>query len=94
MWYDTGMLDLSAKPLDADLQAELDAARSGFTYEFTARAIAEKQRQRDKLAAMPRDTRRRALVRQSFEEVLPTAEDLRHIHSAGDLLSAVFAASA
>jgi Plasmid encoded RepA protein len=81
MWYNTSMLDLAAKPLDTDLQAELDAARSGFTYEFTARAIAEKQRQRDKLAAMPRDTRRRALVRQSFEEVLPTAEDLRHIHS-------------
>jgi hypothetical protein len=75
------MLELPAKPLDADLQSELDAARGGFTFEFTARALAEKQRQRDTLAAMPRDTRRRALVRQSFDELLPTAEDLRHIHS-------------
>jgi hypothetical protein len=75
------MLELLTKPLDADLQAELETARGSFTFEFTARAVADKQHQRDKLAAMPRDTRRRTLVKQSFEETLPTAEDLRHIHS-------------
>jgi hypothetical protein len=75
------MILLPEKPLDPDLQAELETARGGFTYEFTARAVHEKQRQRDRLAAMPRDTRRRALVRQSFDEAIPTAEDLRHIHS-------------
>ncbi|MEQ1694383.1 MAG: replication protein RepA [Hyphomicrobiaceae bacterium] len=68
-------------PLDPDLQAELEAARGGFTYEFTARALADKQRQRDILKAMPRDTRRRAMVKKSFDDTLPTAEDLRHIHS-------------
>lgn len=75
------MSELPAKPLDADLQAELEGARGGFAYQFTAIAVADKQRQRDKLTAMARDTRRRALVRQSFEEAMPTAEDLRHIHS-------------
>lgn len=75
------MLELPANPLDPDLQDELNAARGNFAFEFTARAIAEKQRQRNQLAVLPRDARRRAIVRQSFDDAMPTAEDLRHIHS-------------
>lgn len=65
---------------DADLIAELEAARGKPGFEFKARAIAGRQQQRDKLAVLPRDARRRAIVRTELEAP-PDREDLRHVHS-------------
>ena len=66
---------------DADLLAELEAARGSFGFEFRARALADQQRERDRLAALGRERRRRVLVRRDLEETKPVLDDMRHIHS-------------
>lgn len=78
---------------DADLRAELDAVRgkSGFR-DFTLPSLISRQQRRDKdaaeaaarkaeLDALPREKRRRAIVRGVFENSAPTPADIRHIHS-------------
>lgn len=66
---------------DADLIAELEAARGKSGFEFTQRAVALKQAERDQLMALPRDARRRQAVRRRLEASPLDTEDLRHIHS-------------
>lgn len=78
---------------DEDLRAQLAAARAnGFMWQTVARVIVTTQEKRDReraqaaaraaeLAAMPRERRRRAVIREVFENEAPTAKDLRHIHS-------------
>ena len=79
---------------DADLLAELEAARGkgGFGFEFIARMIVAKQEKRDAeataaaekstaLAAMPREKRRRVVVREALEASPPDRADIRHMHS-------------
>ena len=66
---------------DADLIAELEAARGSFGFEFKALALADQQRERDRLAALGREQRRRAIVRRDLEETKPALDDMRHIHS-------------
>lgn len=65
---------------DADLIAKLEAARGTFGFEFTRQALIHEQEQRDRLAAMPRDARRRAATRAQLENAADR-EDLRHVHS-------------
>lgn len=67
--------------LDPDLQQELEAARGSFTFEFVARAAEQKQKERNRIAALPRDKRRRAKLRADLEGSPAIADDLRHIHS-------------
>lgn len=79
---------------DADLLAELEAARrnGGIGFEFLARMIVTKQERRDAeaktaaeksiaLAAMPREKRRRVVVREALEASPPDRADIRHMHS-------------
>lgn len=66
---------------DADLIAELEAARGTFGFDFKVRALADQQRERDRLAALGREQRRRAIVRRDLEETKPALDDMRHIHS-------------
>lgn len=66
---------------DADLLTELEAARGSFGFEFRVRALADQQRERDRLAALGREQRRRVLVRRDLEETKPVLDDMRHIHS-------------
>lgn len=66
---------------DADLRAELEAHRGGPVYTIMIGVIADKQAERDRLAALPRDARRRAVVRQTLESEANDKDDLRHIHS-------------
>jgi hypothetical protein len=87
------MDDFDALIRDEDLRADLAAARErGFMWETFARSIVSIQQKRDveraeaaekaaSLAAMPRDQRRRAIIREIFENEPPTSRDLRHIHS-------------
>lgn len=66
---------------DADLLKRIEAA-DGFSREFIERRCVEEQKNRDALAAMPRDKRRRSVVRKLFEESNGSDRDnLRHIHS-------------
>lgn len=77
---------------DADLLAELEAARGKFAFDVTCRHIIAKQETRDAeakaakerattLAALPREKRRRVLVREALETIQPDITDLRHMHS-------------
>lgn len=66
---------------DADLIAELETYRGGAIYTTMIGVIAGKQAERDRIAALPRDARRRALVRQTLENEAGDKDDLRHIHS-------------
>lgn len=78
---------------DADLRAELEAARGkpGFR-DFILPSLISRQTKRDteaaeaaarkaELDALPREKRRRAIVRGVFESGAPTRADIRHIHS-------------
>jgi len=73
------MLDTDIR--DADLVAELDAARDTPGFIFKRMELARKQASRDELAILPRDARRREQVRRNLEETPTDTEDLRHIHS-------------
>ncbi|MCB1549486.1 MAG: hypothetical protein KDJ41_16915 [Hyphomicrobiaceae bacterium] len=66
---------------DSDLRAELDAHRGSPAFTTMIGIIAGKQAERDRLAALPRDARRRAMVRRALENDPADKEDLRHIHS-------------
>jgi hypothetical protein len=66
---------------DADLLAELEAARGRPGYVFVERAIAEKQRERDARASMSPAQRRRAETAQLLASTAPDIKDLRHMHS-------------
>jgi len=75
------MLNSVNANLDADLQAELETSRGKAGFEFIRRALYAKQGERDRLAGLPRDVRRRSMVRNDFDTLPPTNDDLRHIHS-------------
>src|SRR6187200_2871423 len=69
------------KVRDADLVKRLAEAK-GVGAEFVWRQCVAEQERRDALAAMPRDTRRRAETRYALEEQKGADRDnLRHIHS-------------
>lgn len=78
--------------LDADLAEQLEAARGKFLFDTQRRVILAMQRERNvtraaeadkqaKRAAMPRDTRKRAEIREVFENEGPSPENLRFMHS-------------
>lgn len=84
--YDASMIR------DADLVAQLEKARGKFGFDIQARVIASMQQKRDEeraeqqhkqaaLDAMPRDTKRRAIIRDVFENEGPSPENLRFMHS-------------
>ena len=77
---------------DADLLAELEAARGKFGFSVLASFLASTQQKRDAekasaqeqantLAAMPREQRRRASTRAALDANAPSAADIRHLHS-------------
>ena len=77
---------------DDDLRRELEAARGKFIFDTTVRFLVSSQRKRDaeaaavadkaaKLAALPRDTRRRVIIREVFENEGPSPDNLRYMHS-------------
>ena len=66
---------------DADLLAELESHRGNPAFATVVRLIADKQVERDRLKALPRDARRRAIVRQTLDNAPFDKDDLRHIHS-------------
>lgn len=66
---------------DTDLLAELASFRGGPIYSVMVGVIAEKQIERDRVAGLPRDARRRADVRRTLENEPGDKDDLRHIHS-------------
>lgn len=77
---------------DEDLRQELVALHGHPLYSTMVRTLISRQVKRDndrtaaeqkkaKLAALPRDKRRRAIVREVFENSSPTPADIRHIHS-------------
>ncbi len=77
---------------DQDLRDELEGARGNSIFEHVARTLVTRQERRDQeraaadkkaleLAALPRETRRRAIIREVFENSPPTLADVRHIHS-------------
>lgn len=66
---------------DADLLAELEAARGRPGYEFIRRGIEHRQSERDALAAMSPPQRRRDELRRDLEADGTTIDDLRHVHS-------------
>lgn len=66
---------------DADLVAELEASRGKVGFEFTILHLERRQLERDRLAAMSRDARRRAIVQRELEDNKAAREDMRHIHS-------------
>lgn len=79
---------------DADLKAELEAARGNksFAFPFMLRHIIDKQLRRDEeakakaekaasLATLPREMRRRAVTRETLASTPPAIADLRHLHS-------------
>lgn len=77
---------------DADLRAELDAARGGFLFAQIVEHILYRQRERDAAVAaedarkglregMARDRRRREAVREVIENEPTGPENLQHIHS-------------
>jgi hypothetical protein len=87
------MTDYDALVRDADLREKLaDARAKGFMWETMARVLVGEQAERDaasakaqarraELDAMPREQRRRSIVREVFENSPPTPADVRHIHS-------------
>jgi len=77
---------------DDDLRASLEKARGQFLFDTQVRVLIETQRKRDaerlaaerrkaELAAMPREKRRRSIVREVIENSPPTPADVRHLHS-------------
>jgi hypothetical protein len=77
---------------DPDLRADLEKARGRGLFSTTVGVLIRLQDERDKkaaaaaekaaaLGALPREQRRRAIVREVFENEPPTIKDLRHIHS-------------
>lgn len=77
---------------DADLRAKLEDARGKFAFDVSVRHIAHIQKERDEaaakqkardkeLAGMPRDTRRRSIIREVIENEGPAPENLRFMHS-------------
>lgn len=77
---------------DDDLRQELEASRGSFTFQSMVRVLISSQQKRDaeraakaeheaKLAAMPRDKRRRVIIREVFENEGPSPENLRFMHS-------------
>lgn len=77
---------------DDDLREKLEAARGKPMFEVMARHLVHTQQERDKaevtanarkaeLAAMPREKRRRAIVREVFENSPPNPLDIRHLHT-------------
>lgn len=66
---------------DEDLLAELEALRGTGGFEFKRMGLEARQRERDRLALLGRDARRRELVRKRLEETALDTDDLRHIHS-------------
>lgn len=79
---------------DADLRRELERHRhrtggANGMFHLEVRILIEKQEERDaerakraaELAALPREKRRRAIVREVFENSSPSPADVRHIHS-------------
>lgn len=66
---------------DADLLAELETHRDSPAYSTVISLIATKQIERDRLASLPRDSRRRVVVRTNLENNPLDKDDLRHIHS-------------
>lgn len=90
-----GIMSVEAKIAsirDADLKAELEAARGGFLFAVIAETIAHRQAQRDAeraeadraaeaRAGMGRDQRRRDAVRLVIETEPVGPENIQHIHS-------------
>lgn len=74
------MLDASTIR-DADLLADLEAARGTPGFPFARIAIEAKQRERDRLAAMQPAERRRTLAATAIADADPTLKDLRVLHS-------------
>jgi hypothetical protein len=66
---------------DADLLAELEAARGHPGFEFTRKAIQIKQAERDRLNALTPAQKRRLLTRRALEDSETSLDDLRHVHS-------------
>ena len=77
---------------DADLRDELEAARGNALFETIVRTLISRQERRDSdaatanakavaLAALPRDTARRAKARVALAASPESAQNLRHIHS-------------
>ncbi|MBL8565216.1 MAG: hypothetical protein JNM89_05815 [Hyphomicrobiaceae bacterium] len=74
-------LDTPPAIRDADLLAELEEARGKFTFEFVARRLADRQAERDRLAATPPSKRRRIETAAQLAAKPPALADLRHLHS-------------
>ncbi len=77
---------------DSDLRDRLEEARGKFAFETMVTHLVHLQQERDaqveksatraqELASLPRETRRRAIIREVFESKPPTLADIRHIHS-------------
>lgn len=66
---------------DADLIAELEAARGTSGFEFKRMQLEMTQARRDQRDALPRDARRRQDVRNALDASPTDIDDLRHIHS-------------
>jgi Plasmid encoded RepA protein len=79
----TTAADLALLPdvRDADLIARIEGARGSFTYDFTLRSCRNEQAQRDALALLPRDARRRQELRNRLDLGAIDRQNLRHIHS-------------
>lgn len=73
--------DLTPSLRDADLIAQLEAARGKAGFEFIQRGLIHQQQQRDQRAAMTPAQRRRTAFREKLEATKLDAADLRHIHS-------------
>ena len=77
---------------DADLKARVEDARGESGFEITVRSLIATQKKRDieatekstrdaQLATLPRDQRRRRIIREVIETKPPAPADMRHIHS-------------
>jgi len=87
------MDDFEALIHDDDLRAQLAKYRAdGFMWQTFARTLVAEQQKRDaakaqatarkaELDALPREKRRRAVIREVFENAPPSPADVRHIHS-------------
>lgn len=75
---------------DADLREQLEAARGQFAFDIMARSLISSQEKRDaakaaeaekatRLAAMPREVRRRAIIREVIETEGPSSDNLRYM---------------
>lgn len=66
---------------DADLVAELEAARGAAGFVFTRMRLEHQQAERDRLAAMPLAKRRRTQIAAAITDTDPTLRDMRVLHS-------------